>query len=150
VRLTDADLGHIEDAVRDGITVSPTVVGELVAEVRLARAVASAPILPPLPVEMAGHRRDPRWEAAAHAYLIAHPVCEFCGLEPATEVHHIVPFHTPKGKSLELVPSNWMALSRACHFAFGHFHDWSDWNPEVRELAATFARQRDAYLGMDK
>jgi hypothetical protein len=62
-------------------------------------------------------------------------------------VHHIAPFHLEP--DLELEESNLITLCEKpghdCHFVFGHFHDWYDFNPSVREdVAAYFGKQQQA------
>jgi len=58
---------------------------------------------------------DRRWKAIRKRYLIAYPLCFECMrtgvLEPATEVHHIVPLRD--GGSSDY--SNLMALCKSCH-----------------------------------
>jgi len=58
---------------------------------------------------------DGRWQRLRLAFLAAHPLCAACAqagrVEPATDVHHIVPRRS--GGSDE--ESNLQALCHACH-----------------------------------
>lgn len=56
-----------------------------------------------------------RWQRLRAAFLAAHPLCEVCDragrVEPATDVHHIVP-RRAGGQDID---SNLQALCHACH-----------------------------------
>jgi len=58
-------------------------------------------------------------------YKAVHPNCEACGRAPAfmkaIEVHHIKPQHA--FPELANDPSNFAALCRPCHLAYGHAGD---------------------------
>ncbi len=66
--------------------------------------------------------RDPRavafyhsqeWLVARDRALCAHPICQQCGKEIATEAHHIEPLM--RAWDLRIEPSNLWCVSRACH-----------------------------------
>lgn len=67
------------------------------------------------------------------AHLRLQPVCQACGTTDNLEVHHKRPFHLHP--ELELQDSNLLTLCEKkghdCHFVFGHFHNWSAYNPFV-------------------
>lgn len=54
---------------------------------------------------------DSHWRKLRLRILAAHPVCQYCGREPATEVHHVQ--RLAEGGSHD--PENLRALCRACH-----------------------------------
>ena len=92
-----------------------------------------------------GHRRSPHWEAARAKHLRRESVCQACGGTQKLQVHHKRPFHLHP--ELELEDSNLITLcekrSRDCHFHFGHFFNWSWFNPSVVEDAARFRQERE-------
>lgn len=59
------------------------------------------------------------WRKLREAYLMAHPICEKCHKELATEVHHIVPISTQndplKMKEIGFNAENLQALCSKCH-----------------------------------
>lgn len=106
--------------------------GEIIALVRGKVGVSATP-------------RSPEWPRVRREYMKAHPTCEACGGKIELNVHHIVPFHTPDGKRLELESSNLITLCRRHHFEIGHDPDgpdgpelpnWSAENPNARADAA--------------
>lgn len=68
--------------------------------------------------------RNPRWPAAARAYLAANPKCFACS-RPASEVHHGYPVHAYP--EMEMVSADWRPVCRRCHFAVAHRGDWRTW-----------------------
>jgi len=58
---------------------------------------------------------DSKWRAIRRRYLIAYPLCLECmrtgGLEPATEVHHIVPIRDGGTNDY----GNLVSLCKSCH-----------------------------------
>ena len=56
---------------------------------------------------------DAAWKRFRSWILQTRPLCEDCGREFATEVHHIVKLALRP--DLRLVPSNVLALDRRCH-----------------------------------
>lgn len=88
-----------------------------------------------------GMRRSPRWRTFERRLIEAHPYCAVCGTDKDLVGHHIQPFHL--FPALELDPSNILIVcesrgKRSCHFAFGHYWDWSKYNPDVVAQAAAF------------
>jgi 5-methylcytosine-specific restriction protein A len=79
--------------------------------------------------------RSPLWPEARRKHLLIQPVCQACGGKEKLQVHHKAPFHLHP--ELELAESNLITLcekpSHDCHFVFGHFHNWSLYNPNVVE-----------------
>lgn len=98
--------------------------------------------------------RSPLWPEARRAHLAKQPSCQACGVTDHLQVHHIRPFHLHP--ELELDQSNLITLCERkghdCHFVFGHFHNWSLWNPTVTadvaayHLASLEARRRKETL----
>lgn len=73
--------------------------------------------------------RSREWPKFRRAFLKKNFCCEACLTEKKLEVHHITPFHlAPK---LELKESNCITLCKRCHLVFGHFSDYSLYNPLV-------------------
>lgn len=90
---------------------------------------------PPVP----GHFRSAGWPAAERAHLHREPRCRACGGVTDLNVHHVRPFHLYP--ELELDPENLVTLCRYCHLVFGHFHDWSSFNPEAIADADHYRRR---------
>lgn len=90
--------------------------------------------------------RSPQWPAVRAAHLKKEPSCQACGGTDHLEVHHIAPFHV--SPALELDETNLITLcekpGHCCHFVMGHFHDWSRWNPAVRDWAARYLAAQKA------
>ena len=69
--------------------------------------------------------RSSKWPAVRRAHLKANPKCVVTG-QPATDVHHIKPFHV--APSLELEPTNLASMTRDAHFIVGHNGNWKKWS----------------------
>ena len=76
-------------------------------------------------------------------HLEQFPKCAACGGSKKLSVHHIKPYHLYP--DLELNPSNLITLCEKsevlgcnCHFVYGHFGDWTAYNPKVIETAEEF------------
>ena len=86
-----------------------------------------------------GAKRSPHWPTIRKTHLKSQPLCQACGGADKLQVHHIAPFHLHP--ELELAPGNLITLcekrGRDCHFRFGHFFNWSWFNPIVLTDAAT-------------
>lgn len=87
-----------------------------------------------------GKRRSSRWSTVRREHLEKQPFCQACGGTEKLEVHHINPFHLHP--ELELAPGNLITLCEKrghdCHFVFGHFHNWSLYNPVVIQDAERY------------
>ena len=53
----------------------------------------------------------PGWASTRAAQLARHPICEDCGQQPASEVHHVISRAAGGGDE----PGNLMSLCWACH-----------------------------------
>ena len=77
--------------------------------------------------------RSPQWPAVRKRWLMLHGICETCGTTKNLEVHHKIPVHL--NPALELEQSNFITLCEFgphhCHFTFGHFFNWSLYNPTI-------------------
>lgn len=62
-----------------------------------------------------------KWKDLRNSYIEAHPICEICGENEATQVHHIVKFSSGKSnKEIEKLAydyDNLMALCKNCHLS---------------------------------
>lgn len=80
-------------------------------------------------------KRSPRWPALRRHFLLAHPVCAWCGAKSDLEVHHVQPFHFFPERELD--PKNLVTLCESlgwnCHLTVGHLGDWKKWNPGLLE-----------------
>ena len=77
--------------------------------------------------------RSPKWRKVRKEHL-ADPFnlsCNACMRKKGLEVHHIIPFDLRP--DLELQGSNLITLCKYCHFIFGHFGDYTKFNPSVRD-----------------
>lgn len=92
------------------------------------------PHLDPLRFDYAvGLPRSTHWPTQRNHAIAAQPWCSICRATEHLTVHHIQPFHLhPK---LELDPENWIVLCEGpqmnCHFVFGHYRNWKNFNPDV-------------------
>lgn len=88
--------------------------------------------------------RSSEWPRVRAAHLKKQPVCQACGGTTNLEVHHKQPFHL--FPTLELDDTNLITLCELtghdCHFVFGHFHDWKNWNPAVEADVTQYNAQR--------
>lgn len=86
------------------------------------------------PTVVRGAVRSSLWASIRKEHLVRHPVCIACGdYKKAKEVHHIVPVHIDPSKELEL--DNLVTLcADQCHIIFGHYWNWSNYNPDVLEM----------------
>jgi 5-methylcytosine-specific restriction endonuclease McrA len=120
--------------------------------VTILSAISDSPITQKLADYLAGRpteSRSPHWPKTRRVYLLTHGACAICGYTLHLNVHHIKPFHL--FPALELDPTNFITLGEKCptgnhHFLFGHFGDWTKWNPDIELLArfilANFGQQR--------
>jgi hypothetical protein len=94
--------------------------------------------------------RSPQWPAIRKKWLQLHNICESCGTNKNLEVHHKIPVHVNPFLELEL--SNFITLceypAHHCHFTFGHFFNWTLYNPAIdTDATAWFAKLSDAAHG---
>jgi 5-methylcytosine-specific restriction endonuclease McrA len=75
---------------------------------------------------------DYRWRKLRNKHVQDEPFCQMCGIRRKLEAHHIIPWHLDV--LLRFDQNNLITLCRECHFRFGHFLNWKDMNPEIREL----------------
>lgn len=91
----------------------------------------------PYEIEALGTPRSKEWKRIRLEHLSKNPRCAVCGSEKNVVPHHIIPFH--KDQSKELDPENLITLCEGdtfnCHLFFGHFRNWSKYNPYVVEDA---------------
>jgi len=73
-----------------------------------------------------------KWYKLQRAFVKEHPYCEMCGWDKKLNVHHIKPRHLFPELSLEWF--NLITLCRECHFRFGHFLNWGDYNKNIVEM----------------
>lgn len=83
--------------------------------------------------------RSINWRTVRKHFLITCPSCAACGSIKKLQVHHVVPFHIDE--TLELDFNNLICLCSSCHFLFGHFYNWTRFNPDVREDAAIWLKK---------
>ena len=91
-----------------------------------------------------GIPRSGKWPGVRTQYLKLNPFCAACGSPEKVEVHHVVPYHTPAGKSLELDFENLITLcmgSGKCHFVWGHLLNWRSHNRDVRMDCVRYYRK---------
>ena len=89
------------------------------------------------PIIMGSALRDPHWHTESRKFIALYPTCKACGGNKLLAVHHKLPYHLYP--HLEMDPKNWIVLcesSSTCHFLLGHGKNWSDYIPNVEELAA--------------
>lgn len=113
-------------------------------EIREALSGLVALIDAEFPPPLFAAQRSSGWPKVRADFLKTNPACAACGGTKNLEVHHVRPYHLfPES---ELDPDNLIALcdrpGRNCHFVFGHFWDWSDYNPNVIEHTASIRTAR--------
>jgi len=88
-----------------------------------------------------GAARSSKWPTVRKHFLEKHPYCEVCGSKNNLNVHHMKPFHLEP--ELELDESNLITLCEGksvnCHFLFGHFCNWKNFNPDVVKDSAEWS-----------
>lgn len=86
---------------------------------------------------MSGRSRE--WPRVSRRHLLDNAKCVCC-LKRAVVVHHKTPVSVDKG--LELDAANLASMCKRCHFVFGHYCNWADWNRNfdtvVRQFRAAF------------
>ena len=79
--------------------------------------------------------RSSRWKKTRDKYLQENPTCAVCGRKENLTIHHIIPVHIDESRELD--DKNLITLCQGktmnCHFIFGHFLNWSKYNPNVVE-----------------
>jgi len=91
-----------------------------------------------------GIPRSSKWPGVRTQFLKLNPFCAACGSTEKLEVHHVTPYHTPAGKSLELDFENLITLcmgSGRCHFVHGHLLNWRSHNRDVRMDSVRYYRK---------
>jgi len=74
---------------------------------------------------------------AKKLYREDHVECEICGVKPSffgrnNDVHHLDPVHIYPEKACD--QKNLRTLCRHCHWLFGHFKKWKNWNNKLNEM----------------
>lgn len=83
--------------------------------------------------------RSGGWGKVEKEKLNLNPACEACGTTELVEVHHIYPFHLYP--ELELALKNLLSLCRPHHLIFGHYGDWSAFNPDVVKMVRDYFKR---------
>lgn len=82
-----------------------------------------------------------RWRQTRNAHILMEPSCQMCTILRELEVHHIQPWHL--APDLRFDPANLITLCRECHFRFGHYLSWKNYNPGIRELSKFALEMKD-------
>ena len=70
---------------------------------------------------------------AMREYKKEHPQCAWCGRSEAVHVHHVVPVSVCPERAGD--PTNFITLcGKRCHITVGHFGNYRDHNPAVKEV----------------
>lgn len=86
--------------------------------------------------------RSWKWPAVRRAHLLKHPECAACAkIDFKNEVHHIVPFKLDPSRELDA--SNLITLCDRHHLTFGHFENYSTYNPNVRTTAENYRTEKE-------
>lgn len=75
--------------------------------------------------------RGSEWREVRNNHIEEQPWCQCCGRHTQLEVHHYIPWHL--AIDLRTDPRNLVTLCRECHFRYGHFSHWKDYNPDLKE-----------------
>lgn len=122
----------------------------------LSLGMVPPPWLAPVPDEhtlepYGDFERASQWPALLAQLIAKQPFCGVCG-RPQKDVekaggiltgHHIQPVHVYPDRELD--PDNVFIICesrglRNCHFGWGHFYNWSAWNPDIKEMAEAFLK----------
>jgi hypothetical protein len=77
---------------------------------------------------------DYKWRKVRNEFVHdAQPCCQLCGYQKKLEVHHALPWH--QFPDLRYMADNLITLCDACHFRFGHHHNWKKYNSFIFSLA---------------
>lgn len=77
---------------------------------------------------------DYQWRKVRNEFVHdAQPICQMCGYQKNLEVHHALPWH--HFPDYRYTPDNLITLCDACHFRFGHYQDWKNYNSFIFSLA---------------
>lgn len=92
--------------------------------------------------------RGSSWRKVRNEHIKEEPFCQCCGTTTQLEVHHFFPWNL--APELRLHPDNLVTLCRHCHFRFGHFSYWKDYNQRLktdlmhfRSIAETVRERRN-------
>lgn len=87
--------------------------------------------------------RHPLWKKIRIEHLKKFPFCMVCGNIKKVVPHHIIPVHVDPSKELDL--ENLVSLCEGdtfnCHLFFGHFRNWTKYNPDVLKDALEWNRK---------
>ena len=81
-----------------------------------------------------------KWRKLRNALVKEVGKCELCDDNKKLEGHHIYPRHL--FPDLALKASNVIILCRDCHFRFGHFRNFHDYNPTINNLVQFYAVEK--------
>lgn len=91
--------------------------------------------------------RHPLWKKARAEHLKKFPTCIVCGNTKKVIPHHIIPVHIDPSKELD--PANLASLCEGdtfnCHLFFGHFRNWTKYNPDVIKDAHEWSQKIENY-----
>jgi 5-methylcytosine-specific restriction endonuclease McrA len=74
------------------------------------------------------------WQRCRKAFLkVVGKQCACCSNKKTIEVHHILPRHIRP--DLAVVPTNLIALCKACHLRIGHLGSYFQYNAEIMDVA---------------
>jgi hypothetical protein len=81
------------------------------------------------------------WRKIRNQFIKLEPICQLCAAHKKLQVHHIFPYHL--WENLRYEEQNLITLCVPCHFAFGHFGNWKDSNPDLLELVEHVHTRRE-------
>ena len=80
--------------------------------------------------------RHSKWPALVKRFKAEKRTCVVSGLKTTLEVHHLKPYHL--FPELELEWDNLRLIARPFHYLFGHFCNWTDYNPDFDLQVETY------------
>jgi len=87
-----------------------------------------------------------RWRKVRNEHVRDESCCQMCLVIKKLEAHHVIPWHV--SPLLRYERSNLVTLCRACHYRFGHWLNWKEYNPRIRELCENVALMRVPVIGV--
>lgn len=76
---------------------------------------------------------ETQWKKLRNQFIQEQPFCQMCHTTKKLEVHHIYPWHLFPEKRYD--KTNLITLCNHCHFYFGHFGNWKNYNENIKEMA---------------
>lgn len=85
-------------------------------------------------------RNDYKWRQVRNKFIETQPECQMCQDLNDLHVHHIKPWHLCKEGRYDFY--NLITLCQSCHFRFGHWRNWRNYNPHINKIIDLIVEHR--------